>query len=479
MPGLTPGRRWQPAYYPFHRESLINDLFLSVERMIKGVLFGCRMCGNCLLQETAFICPMECPKGLRNGPCGGSTPDHCYVDPTRPCIWFRIYQRADGLGRLEHLQEVLPPLDWDKVGTATWADVINLWRERGGVKAAVKWLRSSKEQKAEDFDRFFYDIRQPEWWGGDSVPHPAPEHEPVSVLEEKMTAGRFVITGEISPPLASTPDELVKKINLLRDYVDAINFTDNPSATARLSSLASALICIQNGVEPVLQIAARDYTRMSIQSTVLGAISMGVRNILCLTGDHARMGPTPHGKMDIWDIDAIQMIWILRKMRDEQRLLDGREIKSGVPVFIGAGGSPNASLPRYQGMREAKKVNAGAQYIQTNLVYDIDNFEEYLAELDKYGVLDRSTVMPGVAPIRSLKAAETMNRIPGIRVPQAILKRLADSSDPKEEGIQIALEIVDRIKRLPGIKGIHFMSVTWESVIPRIILESGLRSKPA
>ena len=117
MPGFTPGRRWQPAYLPFHKDSFGHKLVESVERAIKGTLFGCRMCGNCLLQETAFICPMECPKGLRNGPCGGSTEDHCYVDPTRPCIWFKIYQRSESMGRSERLLEVLPPLDWDKVGT--------------------------------------------------------------------------------------------------------------------------------------------------------------------------------------------------------------------------------------------------------------------------------------------------------------------------------------------------------------------------
>ena len=126
MPGFTPGRRWQPAFYPFKRESLGNRMLARVERWVKGPLFGCRMCGNCLLQETAFICSMECAKGLRNGPCGGSTEDHCYVDPTRPCIWYKIYERAFRMGREDKLLEVLPPLDWDQVGTETWGDV---WRQ--------------------------------------------------------------------------------------------------------------------------------------------------------------------------------------------------------------------------------------------------------------------------------------------------------------------------------------------------------------
>src|SRR5512136_819754 len=146
MPGFTPGRRWQPAYLPFHRDSLLDQTVEAVERTFKGALFGCRMCGNCLLQETAFICPMECPKGLRNGPCGGSTPEGCYVDPTRPCIWHRIYERAERRGTTHKLLEVLPPLDWSRVGRETWAEVVRKAGERG-VGAALKSLVASSEAR--------------------------------------------------------------------------------------------------------------------------------------------------------------------------------------------------------------------------------------------------------------------------------------------------------------------------------------------
>src|SRR5512134_192666 len=136
MPIFTPGRRWQPAYSPFKKETFGNRLLENLEYAIKGPLFGCRMCGNCMLQETAYICPMECPKGLRNGPCGGSTPDGCYVDPTRPCVWHRIYERAERLGTTDRLLEVLPPLDWSRVGRETWFEVFDKARERGLGKAA-------------------------------------------------------------------------------------------------------------------------------------------------------------------------------------------------------------------------------------------------------------------------------------------------------------------------------------------------------
>ena len=479
MPGFTPGRRWQPAYLPFHNEPLLDRAVEAVERVVKGPLFGCRMCGNCLLQETAYICPMECPKGLRNGPCGGSTPEHCYVDTTRPCIWYKIYERAEKMGRSDKLLEVLPPLDWEKVGTDTWMDVFDHWRQVGGLKATVKALGAPPKERARAWDQFFKDIRQPDWWAGNSEPHPAPAHLPVSHLEDKLAAGEFVVTAEIAPPLAAAPDDVLKKINLLRGHIDAANFTDNPSATPRMSSLACSVLSLQNGLEPVMQIAARDRTRTGVQAEVLGASALGIRNVLCLTGDHSRLGPSPHGRMDIWDINSIQMIWILRRMRDECHFLDARELKCGPELFIGAAGSPYASADRFQALREEKKVNAGAQFFQTNLVYDVDGFERWLAALDKRGLLGRVFILAGVTPIRSAKAAHIMNEVPGVTIPPALVERMEQAKEPKEEGVQIALEIVDRVKHLPGVSGLHFMAVGWESIVPRLVKESGLSRPPA
>ena len=475
MPGFTPGRRWQAAYVPFHNEPILDRVIEATERAIKGPLFGCRMCGNCLLQETAFICPMECPKGLRNGPCGGSTPERCYVDQTRPCIWYKIYERAEALGREERLLEVMPPLEWDKVGTDTWADVYRHWREVGGFKATLDGLKLPPEDRSKAWDKFFFEIRQPDWWKGNDQPHPAPPHDPVSHLEAKLAAGEFVVTAEIAPPLAASTDDLLKKINLLRDHIDAANFTDNPSATPRMSSLACSVLALQNGLEPVMQIAARDRTRMGLQAEILGASALGIRNVLCLTGDHSRLGPSPHGRMDIWDIDSIQMIWILRQMRDERHFLDGREIKHPPSLFIGAAGSPYAANERFQALREQKKVNAGAQFFQTNLIYDVAGFERYLEALDKRGVLGRVYLLAGVTPVRSAKAAHIMNDVPGVKIPAPLIERLEKSADAKEEGVQITLEIVDRIKHLSGVSGIHFMAVGWESIVPRLVKEGGLR----
>ena len=476
MPGFTPARRWQAAYRPFRHSSLGEKIETAAERTVKGALFGCRMCGNCLLQETAFICPMECPKGLRNGPCGGSTPEHCYVDPQRPCIWYKIYERAEKMGRLERLMEVLPPLDWQKTGTSAFHDLMQHVKQKGGAKAVWRGITATPAERRRKWEDFFFELRQPDWWQGDDQPHPAAPHNPVSRLESALVAGEFVLTAEAAPPMTADPQEVVRKVTLLKDYVHAVNFTDNPSATPRMSSLACSLIALQNGVEPVMQVAARDRTRMGFQGEMLGAAAMGIRNILFITGDHPRLGPPPNGRMDIWDFDAIQAVWMARRMRDEGHFLDCREIKCVPQIFIGSAGSPNSSTPWIQAMREEKKANAGTQFMQTNLIYDLERFEEYLAALDKRGVLQRVYLIAGIAPIRSVKGALAMRQIPGVRIPDAVIKRMENASDPKEESVQITLENIARLRQMPGVRGLHFTALGFESIIPRLISESGLKT---
>ena len=476
MPNFTPGRRWQPPFYPFKREPLRYRMLERAERMVKGPLFGCRMCGNCLLQETAFICPMECPKGARNGPCGGSTSEHCYVDETRPCIWYRIYNRAFAMGREEKLLEVMPPLDWDKVGTETWWDVMKQMHQVGIRKLVKEMTSGDVKRRAKAWDTVFNPVRQPHWWQGDAEYHAAAYTEPISELERRLKAGEFVVTAEVAPPLSTATKKLCTNVEMVKPYVAAVNFTDNPSATPRMSSMACSIMAIEHHVEPVMQIAARDRTRTGLQSEVLGASALGVRNMLCLSGDHSRMGPAPLGRADVLDIDSIQMLWILRRMRDEAKFLDGREIKHPPRFFLGAAASPFASEPRFQALREHKKVNAGAQFFQTNLVYDADGMETWLNELAKRDVLGKVYILIGVTPLKSLKMALYMhNEVPGVFIPEKLLKRMEAAGDgAQEEGVQIALELIEAIKGKQGINGIHIMAVGWEEIVPRIVTEAGL-----
>jgi len=474
MPLFTPARRWQPPYYGFKHEKPSRRALAATERVIKGALFGCRMCGNCLLQETAFICSMECPKGARNGPCGGSTEEHCYVDPTRPCIWYKIYDRAFKMGREEKLLEVLPPLDWDKVGTETWGDV---WNQIGKV-GAKKFFGGllSKETRHEAWESVFEPVRQPDWWQGDAKYHAPAYTEPISELEKALKAGQFVITAEVAPPVTTATKKLCTNVNMLKPYVTSINFTDSPSATARMSSWACSVLALQNGAEPVMQIAARDRTRVGLQSEVLGATALGVKNILCLSGDNARMGPSPMSRLDVIDIDSIQMLWILRRMRDEGKYLDGRDMKFPPKMFLGAAASPFASEPRFQAIREHKKINAGAQFFQTNLVFDADKLDIWLEALAKRNILDKVYILIGITPLKTFKMAKYMNdTVPGVFVPDSILKRMEAAGDrAEEEGVQIALELIEQIKTKQGVNGLHIMAVGWEEIVPRIVREAGL-----
>ncbi len=477
---FTPGRRWQPPFHPFHNETFGDRVLEATERFVKGPLFGCRMCGNCLLQETAFICPMECPKGVRNGPCGGSTKEHCYVDESRPCMWYRIYDRAFKLGRQEMLLEVLPPLDWDKVGGETWGDVISQVKKIGTGKVVSGLLTRDPARRASTWDGIFHPIRQPDWWQGDKEYHPPKSAEPASELERRLKAGEFVVTAEVAPPLTVSTNKLCSNVELVKPYVAAINFTDSPSATPRMASWACSAMAVQHGAEPVMQIAARDRTRIGLQAEVLGANTLGVRNILCLSGDSMKLAPGPRGRMDVVDLDSIQMLWILRRMRDDGRYLDGREIKFPPKCFLGAAASPFASEPKFQALREHKKVNAGAQFFQTNLVYETGRLEEWLNELAKRDVLDKVFILIGITPLKTYKMARYMNdEVPGVFIPQPLLKRMEDAEaagNAQAEGIAIALELIEKIVALKGqgVHGIHLMAVGWEDIVPRIVAEAGL-----
>lgn len=479
MPVFTPGRRWQPAYLPFKKESIGNRALAAIERMVKGPLFGCRMCGNCLLQETAFICPMECPKGLRNGPCGGSTQKYCYVDETRPCIWYQIYNRAFKMGREEMLLEVLPPLDWDKVGTETWWDVVKQIQNVGAKKFFGSLLSKDLKKRSEIWDSVFKTVRQPEWWQGDAIYHPPAYDEPISELESRLRANEFVVTSEVAPPMTVATGKLKQNIEMIKPYVTAINFTDSPSASARMSSWACSTLAVQLDAEPVMQVAARDRTRTGLQGEILGANALGIKNILCLSGDSMKMSPQPKGRMDIVDLDSVQMIWLLRSMRDDGKYLDGRGMKFPPKYFIGAAASPFASEPKFQALREHKKVNAGAQFFQTNLVYDLDGLEVWLNELEKRNILDKVYILVGITPLKSLKVAEYMHyEVPGVFIPEKLMNRMRDAGEGAAEvGIQIALELIQGVKQIKEINGIHLMAVGWEEVVPRIVTEAGILPK--
>jgi 5,10-methylenetetrahydrofolate reductase len=481
MTGIKPARRWQPHFYPFKKETFGRRFRANIEILIKGPVWGCRMCGNCLLQETAFICPMECPKGMRNGPCGGVTPEkRCYVDETRKCVWYEIYKRAQKTGREKTLLEVLPPLDWNKVGTETWADVLKQVRKVGTGGFIGSLFSKDTVKKNQIWDSVFKTLRQPDWWQGDSDYHPPLYNEPASDLEKKLKNGEFVIATEVTPPLSAYSGKLIKDIELVKPYVTAVNFTDASSAIPKMSAVACCKVASDLQVEAVYQIAARDTTRTGLQSNVVGAGQFGIKNILCVTGDNSRVGPSPISDMDLLDIDSVQMLWILRRMRDDGIYLDGRKMKYPPEYFLGAATAPFASDPELQAIKDHKKVNAGAQFFQTNLIFEPERLDLWLEQLDKRNILDKIYILIGLVPLKSYKAALYLHqKVPGVFLPEHILRRMEKAGErAPEEGIQITLELIDAVKSKRGVSGIHLMTLGWEEVVGRIVTESGLGGAP-
>ncbi len=322
----------------------------------------------------------------------------------------------------------------------------------------------------------FLPIRQPDWWRGDSAHHPPADHEPVSKLERDLKAGKFVVTVEITAPLSDNTTNLVEEIDLIKPHATAINFTDSASANPRMSSEACSKIALENGAEPILQISARDHTRTVLQAKALGASALGIHNLFVVTGDSPIIGPSPTARLDIVDLDSVQMLWILRRMRDEGIYLGGRKMKFPPRFFLGAAASPMASRPEYQAIREEKKANAGAQFFQTNVIYDLAALESWMNALTKRNVLGKVKILVGINILKSLAMAQYLDReIPGVFIPGVVMARMEKAGEgADQEGFQLALELIEGIRKIKEVNGIHIMPVGREKDVPRLLKETGL-----
>ena len=297
-------------------------------------------------------------------------------------------------------------------------------------------------------------------------------------LEKVLTSGKFAVTAEAGPPKGTSAEVVRKKGELLRNCTDAVNVTDNQTAIVRMSSWAGCLILKQMGIEPVMQMVVRDRNRLALQADVLGAVAMGISNILCLSGDHQRFGnhPTARG---VFDIDSIQLIQTLKRMRDEKKFINGEDISGEVPLFIGAAANPFADPFEYRAPRLAKKVKAGVDFIQTQAVFDVVRFKKWMDMVNELGLSQQAHILAGVIPMKSVGMARYMTTsVPGIIVPDEIVKRMEQAKSTKEEGVKLTLELVQQIKEIPGIHGIHIMAVGWEDIVGEIVEKCGLMPRP-
>jgi methylenetetrahydrofolate reductase (NADPH) len=300
-----------------------------------------------------------------------------------------------------------------------------------------------------------------------------------SRLEKVLTAGKFAVTAELGPPQNANPEVIKKKAKYCLGNVDGANITDNQTAIVRMSSIAAAAIAISCGVEPVAQMVCRDRNRIAMQSDILGAAALGVKNILCLSGDHQVFGNHPEAA-NVFDLGSVQLIAMLKRMRDDKQFLSGDPIKEHEPrLFIGAVENPFADPFEFRVMRVGKKIKAGADFIQTQCVFDIDKFAEWMGLVVKNSLHKKAYILAGLTPVRSARALHYMkNEVAGMSIPDELIKRMESAKDAKEEGINICLEMIEKIKNIEGVSGIHLMPIGWESITPVILERSGLLPRP-
>jgi methylenetetrahydrofolate reductase (NADPH) len=300
-----------------------------------------------------------------------------------------------------------------------------------------------------------------------------------SNLESVLKAGKFAVTAEAGPPRGAKPDVMREKAKILKGFVDACNVTDNQTSMVRMCSMAACKILLEEGIEAVMQMVCRDRNRIAAQSDILGAASLGISNLLCLSGDHQIFGDHPQSK-NVFDLDSIQLVRIARRMRDEAKFAGGKDVDGPPALFIGAAANPFADPFKIQVPRLAKKVAAGAEFIQTQCVFNIEKFIEWMNGVRDRGLHEKAFILAGITPIKSLPMAQYMaEKVAGMDVPDAVIERIkgVEKKKQKQEGIKIAVETVQRMKEIDGIHGVHIMAIEWEDAVPEIVKEANIMPK--
>ena len=307
------------------------------------------------------------------------------------------------------------------------------------------------------------------------------EIKTISRLEKVLSNGHLAVTSECGPPRGSDAAVIKRKATIINDHVDAVNVTDNQTAMTRLCSLASVIHLRLMGIEPILQMVVRDRNRIALQSDILGAASFDIHNVLCLSGDHQKFGDCPEAQ-NVYDLDSMQLIQMVRHMRDQGKFVGGDDIQRPPRLFVGAAANPFADPFEIRVPRLAKKIAAGAEFIQTQCIYNIDRFELWMKQARDRGLHEKTYILAGVTPMKSAGMAKYMKaRVPGMDVPQEIINRMSGvpKKDQPAEGITLCVETIQRLKEIEGVRGFHIMAIEWEEMVPEIVERSGLFPRPS
>ncbi len=301
-------------------------------------------------------------------------------------------------------------------------------------------------------------------------------------LEKILSEGKFAVTGECGPPKSADRSVIEDKAKLLKGYVDAVNITDNQTAVVRVCSMASAFTAQQNGVEAIMQMTCRDRNRLAMQADILGASTLGIKNILCLTGDHMSFGNHREAK-GVHDLDAINLIRMYKDMRDEMKFQCGEEMTVAPPLYIGCAENPFGDPFEIRALRLKMKIEAGADFVQTQCVFNVPKFKKWMEEVRSLGLHEEIKILAGITPIKSAGMAKYMkNFVPGMDVPQELVDRVAAQGQVElqhEEGKRLAVEMIKEIAEIEGVAGVHIMAVEWEAAVPEIVEAAGLMPRPA
>jgi len=449
--------RWLERLYAFVRPALratrplvdllgpqrIDKPLAQMEAAVKGFLFDCQMCGRCALSESGMSCPMNCPKQVRNGPCGGVRADgRCELRPEMTCVWVEgwrgsLQMASGGLPRTPR-----PPVEHSEAGRSSWLRVIVEEPPRRNLPPLSASPSGSR-------------------------------------LEALLASGAFAVTAELAPPDSADPSDLLHRAQPFRGAVDALNVTDAAGAHCHLSSLAACALLRQAGCEPVMQMTCRDRNRIALQGDILGAAALGINNLLCLTGDGVAHGDHP-GAKPVFDLDAVTLLEAARTLQ-AGRYLSGRALTSPPRLFVGGADNPFAPPFDARPVRLAQKIAAGARFVQTQYCFDVDWFECYMRSVRAEGLHERCHILVGVGPLVSARAAQWLRRrVPGVHIPDALIARLERSGDPLQEGVRICAEIIQRLREIPGVAGVHVMAHKHPELVREIVAQTGvLRSRRA
>jgi len=298
-----------------------------------------------------------------------------------------------------------------------------------------------------------------------------------SNLQRVLEAGHFAVTGEVGPPMSADADIVRNKARELVGLVDSVNVTDCQTAIVRMSSVAASCLLLDEGVEPILQMTCRDRNRIAIQSDLLGAHALGIRNLLVLSGDHQRFGNHPQSK-NVFDVDSIQLIKALRTQMGEGVFMSGSKTKAPAHFYLGASANPFADPEELQIIRLEKKINAGAQFIQTQAIYNVERFKSWMEKIRARDLHEKAHIIAGIVVNKSLKSIEMTGLVPGMDIPEPLIKRMHDADDKQAEGVAIALDLINEIRHIEGVHGLHIMAIGWEEIVPDILEKAGLLPRP-